>query len=181
MALFWALAFATALVGWMQLWNAHAVSADDAAAGLTALSRKRLIDRDVAATLQSALAQAQGGSVEEKVADAVSRLQRAERYLESEYGRQGVTMDVFFGFRTDAEDERWLDESAQSGRVFKCPRCLDLDLGVSSVLTETPDGGVAVSRDGLHREALPFLPYGRPVLGAVYGFGPLLGVAEAFA
>jgi len=178
LALFWALAFASALAGWMQAWALHAATADDAAIGMAALARKRLVARDVASVLQSALAKAEGRGPEEKIADAVMRLQQAERYLESAYGGQAVALDVFFGFRTDAEDEAWLDDLARQGGIRKCPRCLDLDLGVLSVLSSGP-AGLAVTRDGLHRFALPFLPFGRPSLGAVYGFGPVLGVADA--
>lgn len=178
LALFWSLAFASALLGWLDAALLHQVVADDAQVAMAALSRKRIIGRDVTDVLRSALWQAQGRNAEELVADAALRLQKAERFLESEYARQGVVMDVFFGFWSDAETDAWLDEMARTRAVSKCPRCLDLGLDVASILADGVDG-VGVSPDGLHRAALPFVPFGKPVLGAVFGFGPVGGVTAA--
>ncbi|MBI5226553.1 hypothetical protein HY994_04960 [Candidatus Micrarchaeota archaeon] len=194
-ALFWSLALASAALGWLGALAAFQAHADDAQVAMVALSEKRLIGADVRATLVSALVRAQGRSPAEKVADAALRLSKAEAFLESSYVRQGVLLDVFFGFLSDAEQDDWLDRMGKKGRIVKCARCMDVGpmdgsgldaapnldvfpvLPVANILDGSANGGsVTVSKNGLHRGSLPFSTFGRPVLGAVFQFGNVLGV-----
>ena len=176
-AIFWALALASASAGWLEALAAHQAAVDDAQVALVQLGQKRVIDADVRHVLSQSLADARGPDVESRVADAVRRLGDAEVFLESEYVRQGVALDVFFGFLSEPEQDAWLDSLAQGSGLQKCERCLDPNGGpLASVLSASADSGVVVSRDGLHRQSLPFVPFGVPVLGAVYRFGEVLGV-----
>lgn len=174
-AFFWVLALTSASVGWLQAWAVQQASADDAQMALAGLAQKRVIDRDVAHVLAASLSRAQGADAEARIADAVVHLVAAERFLESEYAAHGVALDVFFGFLSDAEADAWLESLAQDAKASKCPRCLDLHASVASVLSVS-DAGVAVSRNGFLGPPLPFVPFGRPVLGAVYRFGDVVGV-----
>ena len=179
LAVFWVLALTSASVGWLQALAVQQAAVDDAQVALAALGQKRVIDRDVLHVLRTALADAKGADADAKIADAVVRLAAAERFLESQYAENGVALDLFFGFLSDAEQDAWLEALAQSGRLEKCGRCLDLGPGfgaVSVLSVLNASGGVIVSRNGLHGPSLPFVPFGRPVLGAVYRFGDVLGV-----
>lgn len=176
-ALFWALALSAATLSWLDAALAHQVAVDDAQLALALLSQKRVVDRDVSHVLKTSIAQARGEDAQSLVADAARRLADAERFLESQYAMRGVDLDVFFGFWTEEEKGAWLDDLARRRVLFKCPRCLDVGVlhSVSSVLSVS-NSSVVLSQDGLHRGSLPFLAFGRPVLGAVYRFGQVLGV-----
>ncbi len=176
LAVFWVLALTSASLGWLQALAVQQAAVDDAQVALAALGQKRVIDRDVLHVLRTALADAKGADADAKIADAVVRLAAAERFLESQYAENGVALDVFFGFLSDAEQDAWLELLARRAQVQKCPRCLDFGASVASLLSVSDASGVVVSRNGLHGPSLPFVPFGRPVLGAVYRFGDVLGV-----
>lgn len=177
MALFWSLALAASVLGWLDAAAISDAQYHDAQLAMTALSHKRLIGVDVRATLAHALADSRGGSPAERVADAAARLELAAAFLERSYGRQGVSMRVFFGFLSDAEQDAWLDRLGRGAALSLCPRCLPLKAGsgaVGSVLSAF-GGNVSVSKNGLHR-GFPFASFGRPIIGAVYSFGPVVGL-----
>ena len=179
LALFWTLALSAAVLGWLDAAALAQSQSHGAQTALAALSRKRLIGQDVRQALVRALSEARGANGVQRVADAAARVQVASAFLVSSYGRQGVSMSVFFGFLSDAEQEAWVDQMGRNQRPSLCPRCVavaDSDGSLASVLAPDASGNVTVSKNGLHRGGFPFAVFGRPVLGAVYAFGPVVGV-----
>ena len=178
LALFWALALSAAVLGWLDAVALSQGQSHDGQVALSALSRKRLIGQDVQVTLISAMSAANGADAGEKTADAAVRVRQAAVFLESSYARQGVVMCVFFGFLSSAEEAAWLERMGSSGKPVLCPRCLAVSdsPALGSILAVGEAGNVNVSKNGLRRGAFPFASFGRPVLGALYAFGPVVGV-----